>query len=165
MSEKLDQPDESSLPPEKSSDIVGPASKEISTIGIEAIKGDQSTPAEGTSEWVDRGIIDVPVQDLPISEDVNGPEDFDHHISWEDAKAATEKLPEIQKGVAEGKTADDFTGNDRRVYDLYYGNDPVYVNKDGENYDIISGRHRIYAAKHLGLSTIPAHVKEKVVHE
>jgi len=165
MSEKFDQPNESTLSTEQVSDASDSASKEVSPKGIEAIKGDQASPAEGTSEWVDHGIIDVSVQDLPMPDGVNGPEDFDHHISWEDAEAATEKLPEIQKAVAEGKGADDFSGDDRRIYDLYYGSDPVYLNKDGQNYDIVSGRHRIYAAKHLGLSTLPAHVKEKVVHE
>jgi hypothetical protein len=99
--------------------------------------------------------------------------DFDHHIAWEDARSATLKLPEIQQEVNTGKSGDDFMAEDqaagldyahgkRRVYDLYYGSDPVTLNKMGEKYDIVSGRHRVFAAKELGLSTIPARVIEKM---
>lgn len=127
----------------------------------------------GESDWVDRGVIDVPVKDLPIPEGVSSPDDFNHHISWEDAKSAAERLPGIQADLKAGKTADDFSAEDqqngldyaqgkRGVYDLFYGSDPVRVEKVGDNYDIISGRHRVYAAKAAGLESIPASVMEKV---
>lgn len=136
---------------------------------IRSIQGDD---AEG-EDWVDRGIMDVPVDDLPMPEDVSSPDDFNHHISWEDAKSATERLPGIQAEIREGKTADDFSAEDqqkgldnthgkRGVYDLYYGSDPVSVEKDGDQYNILSGRHRVYAAKAVGLESIPARVMEKV---
>jgi hypothetical protein len=131
---------------------------------------------EGASEWVDRGIIDVPVGDLPDLDGVNSPDDFDHHISWEDAAEATKQLPEIQKQVNEGKTGDNFSAEDQamgkeyvdgkhRLYDLYYGSDPVRLDKDGDEYVIVSGRHRIFAAKYLGVETIPANVNEKTIKE
>lgn len=136
---------------------------------ISAIQGN----TDGTSDWQDLGIVDVDVRDLPNPENVNGPEDFDHHISYEDAKNACEKLPNIQQKVKEGYSADDFSTEDqkaglsysegqRSVYDLFYSeSDPVRLDKDGNNYDIVSGRHRIYAAKEAGLNTIPARVIEK----
>lgn len=125
------------------------------------------------SDWVDRGIIDVPVKDLPMPEGVAGPEDFNHHISWEDAKSAAEQLPGIQSEMAAGKTADDFSAEDQKngldyahgkrgVYDLFYGSDPIKLDKVGDNYDIISGRHRVFAAKAAGLESVPARVMEKV---
>jgi len=117
--------------------------------------------------------VDVPVADLPMPEGVNGPDDFGHHISWEDAKSTTELLPEIQQEIKTGKGRDDFHLEDQqhgleyskskeRICDLYYGSDPVVLDKVGDQYDIVSGRHRIYAAKHLGLETIPARLKEKI---
>lgn len=135
---------------------------------IQSMQGDA-----GESDWVDRGVIDVPVKDLPMPEGVSSPDDFNHHISWEDAKSAAERLPGIQADVKAGKTADDFSAEDqlngldyahgkRGVYDLFYGSDPVRVEKVGDNYDIISGRHRVYAAKAAGLDSIPARVMEKV---
>lgn len=138
-------------------------------MGIKAMQGESET----RSEWKDHGIVDVPVADLPDPDGVSSPQDFDHHISWEDAQSATKQLPDIQKQIAEGKSADDFSAEDqaagleysqgkRRLYDLYYGSDPVTLDKDGSEYDIVSGRHRIFSAKELGLETIPAHVREKV---
>lgn len=137
--------------------------------GINAIQG----ISESKGEWVDRGMVDVPVKDLPMPEDVSSPADFDHHISWEDASSATQQLPGIQDQVRNGKTGDDFSAEDqaagldygqgkRRVYDLFYGSDPVTLNKDGDQYDIVSGRHRVYAAKELDLPTIPARLFERV---
>ena len=135
-----------------------------------------SAPAAGKLEgdhWEDRGIIDVPVADLPEPEGVNGPQDFDHHIAYEDAVLATRQLQEMKPQIDGGYKSDDFADLDKskgleyaegqqRVYDLYYGNDPVALDKDGNKYDIVSGRHRIFVAKENGYDTIPARVKEKV---
>ena len=161
--------------------IVERKSRDNSTRGKLSIQGDDLPPQTAAlasdfkppkDVWEDKGIIDVPVNDLPDPEGVESPQDFDHHITWEDAQSATKQLPEIQDLVKNGKTADDFSTQDqaagldyahgkRRVYDLYYGSDPIRLDKDGDHYVIISGRHRIYAAKELGLSAIPAMVKEK----
>ncbi len=137
---------------------------------IRSMQGGDSTEGQ---DWVDRGVIDVPVADLPEPEGVSGPQDFDHHISWENARSAAERLPDIQAEMRAGKTADDFSADDqqngldythgkRGVYDLFYGNDPVAVDKNDAGYSINSGRHRIYAAKAVGLESIPARVMEKV---
>jgi len=157
---KIEQPD--------TSDADSKSGEKLSLTGIKALQGEGETK----SEWRDHGIIDVPVNDLPDPDSVSSPQDFNHHISWKEAQAATKQLPEIQKQVAKGKTGDDFSAEDqaagldnsqgkRRIYDLYYGSDPVTVDKDGSKYDIVSGRHRIFAAKEAGLQTIPAHVREK----
>ncbi len=137
---------------------------------IRAMQGGDSNEGQ---DWVDRGIIDVPVADLPAPEGVSGPQDFDHHISWADAHSAAKRLPEIQAEMRNGSTADDFSADDqqngldysqgkRGVYDLFYGSDPVAVDKIGDEYIINAGRHRIYAAKAVGLESIPARVMEKV---
>ena len=65
-----------------------------------AIRSMQGGDADG-SDWVDRGIVDVPVKDLPMPEGVSGPEDFNHHISWEDAKSAAERLQAEALAVAD----------------------------------------------------------------
>ena len=105
-----------------------------------------STQIKAPNDWKDLGIVDVPVADLPSPDGVSSPDDFNHHISWEDAKSATEQLPQLQQEVAAGKTGDDFTAEDqaagldyqngnRRLYDLYYSSyDPVRVDKMGDQY-------------------------------
>jgi hypothetical protein len=128
--------------------------------------------SEAQSEWKVPGFVDVPVSDLPDPEGVNGPADFDHHISWENAKSAALLLPNIQQEIASGKTGDDLAQEDlaagldwehgrKRVYDLFYStNEPVRLEKNGNTYSITSGRHRVYVAKVVGLHTIPAQVIE-----
>ncbi len=141
----------------------------LSSEGIRSIQGE----TDKNPEWIDRGIIDVSVADLPDPEGVSSPEDFDHHIKWDDARSATEALPQMQQEVKNGKVRDDFHAQDvqdgldyqhgkERIYDLYFGGDPVAVDKVGDQYTIVSGRHRIFAAKEAGLETIPARVNEKV---
>lgn len=142
----------------------------LSPKGMAAVQGIE---ADTSGEWKDLGIVDVPVTDLPMPEGVSGPADFDHHISYEDALSATRQLPEVQAEVNADKTRDDFWAADRaagldyahgkeRVYDLYYGSDPVTLSKEDGKYSIESGRHRVYAAKVLGLDSIPARVHEKL---
>lgn len=137
----------------------------------EAIKSIQGNDAP-QGDWIDHGIVDVPVSELPLPEGVNNQADFDHHISWEDAKSATEQLPQIQQEVKAGKNRDDFWANDQksgldyangteRIYDLYYGSDPITIDKIGDNPTIVSGRHRIFAAKECGLETLPVRLREK----
>lgn len=144
-------------------------SEKLSPGGIARMQGGMSDTG---SEWKDLGIVDVSVADLPKPDDVAGPQDFDHHISYADAITASRQLPDLQEQVTAGKTGDDFRAEDQaagldysdgrqRLYDLYYGADPVRLDKVGDQYDIVSGRHRIFAAKELGLATIPAHVREK----
>lgn len=134
--------------------------------GLAAVQG------ETQSEWKDHGIIDVSVSDLPDPEGVSSLADFPHHISWEDAKYRTQQLPEVRKEVQKGKTREDFHAMDQKeglpykegkegAYDLWYGDDPVNLCKADDKYEITGGRHRIFAAKELGLNTIPARVKEK----
>jgi hypothetical protein len=103
----------------------------LTTRGIAAAQGE----VERKSDRVDRRIVNVPVVKLPDPENVSSHEDFDHHISWEDAQTATKQLPEIQKEVNQRKTGDDFYDEDqaagldhskgkKRIYDLYYGSAP-----------------------------------------
>lgn len=145
------------------------STQELGQEGVQAMQGE----SDGTSDWQDHGIIDVPVADLPTPENVSSPDDFDHHISWDDAAQRTHELPQLQEEVNGGKTGEDYSKEDeiagldyengsRKLYDLYYGDDPVVLNKVGSDYDITSGRHRIFAAQHEGIDSIPARVKEKM---
>lgn len=149
-----------------------PASKELGDAGIASMQGNE-VATEAKYEWKDQGMQDVPVSDLPDPDDIAGPEDFNHHITYEDAIRAAKEYQQMQPLIQQGYTGDDFSAEDavnrldyehgrRRIYDLYYGNDPIRVDKDGDHYDIISGRHRVFAAKEVGLETVPARVVEKV---
>lgn len=113
-------------------------------------------------------------------------DDSDSHVkSAQDFKKVS--LEEMQRGwqvfyndilpaVQQGKTADYFDALDaslglspakgfRQVFDAFLGvqqwNEPIRLERRGEQYVVTNGFHRIFAAKQNGLSSIIASVGEK----
>jgi hypothetical protein len=56
----------------------------------------------------------------------------------------------------------DYEHGIRRIYDAFYGNDPIRLEKIGNTYKVVGGYHRLHVAKELGLTEIPASVVEKL---
>lgn len=113
-------------------------------------------------------IQELPVAELPDPEGVQGPQDFNHHITYEDAKLHTQQLNEIVvPWVRAGAVGEDFRALDQSLgkdphngyyetYRLFYGNEPIAVGRTSEgSLDITGGRHRIYMAKEQGLQKLP----------
>ncbi|MFX1355112.1 MAG: hypothetical protein ACFFGP_14250 [Promethearchaeota archaeon] len=139
---------------------------------IEAIQGKKDTPSEG--EWEDRGIQDVSVDHVDLSDSpVQDAGDF-HKVSHEEMVDGFRKLEEeVRPAVAKSADADDFSRLDedrgldyehgyRRVYDAFYGNNSIRLDKVGDSYSVVNGYHRLAVARELGLKTVPARVIEKV---
>ncbi len=117
-------------------------------------------------------ITEVPIADLPMPEGISGAEDFKSSSSLEALQSGIGKLqemkPVIDNGV--GNNSDywgdydaahglDVPNGYRIVYDSYYGsNDHIRVDKDGDRYDILNGRHRIWLAKQMGVESLPMEV-------
>ncbi len=89
-------------------------------------------------------------------------------------KAGLERLEEMKPVIAngEGANSDYWAKHDRqqgldyehgyqRVYEAFYGNDAVRLNKDGDRYDIVNGRHRVWLAKRMDIGALPARVTER----
>lgn len=113
---------------------------------------------------------DVAIADLPDPEGISGPEDFTKY-SAESLQSGIEKLekmkPIIDSGV--GDNSDYWREYDAAhglsvpdgyqiVYDSYYGGEHIRVEKFGDDYDIINGRHRIWLAKQMGVESLPMEV-------
>lgn len=139
---------------------------------FEAQQNEQSPVAKdaGWSEWE---MTNVPVADLPWPENVHGPEDFNHHITYEDAVQVTQRLEKMKPLIDQGYAADDFSALDqnqgldyvhgqRRIYDLYFGSQAIRVSKDENGYDIDHGHHRIFVAKEQRIDWLPVKLKEKL---
>lgn len=120
----------------------------------------------------DNGIQEVDVRDLPYPEGISGADDF-QKVSPDEMADGLRKLdlmkPYIESG--EGASADYWADVDQRygvaypdgyqkVYESFYGDEPIRLTKVGDNYDIENGRHRIWIAKELGWQKIPARVIE-----
>lgn len=130
----------------------------------------QSDGQDG-DRWIDLGIQDVSVAGLPQPEDIHGAEDF-KKVSMEDMREGLNRLERMRPLIDSGADADYWREFDsqqnlnyehgyQRVYESFYGNDAIRLNKDGDQWDIVNGRHRIFLAREMGLSTLPARVIER----
>lgn len=139
---------------------------------FEAQQEEQSPVAKDT-RWSEWKMTNVPVAELPGPENIHGPEDFNHHITYEDAVQVTQRLEEIKPLIEQGYTGDDFSALDQsqgidylqgqqRIYELYYGSKAIKVAKDENGYHIDNGHHRIFIAKQLGINWLPVRLKEKL---
>jgi hypothetical protein len=129
--------------------------------------------SDPNGDWVDRGVIDVDVRKINLSDSsVHGPEDF-KKVSHEDMVNGFNKLEnEVRPAVRSGADKDYFFQSDQanqleykdghqRIYESFYGQDSIRLNRVGDNYEVVNGYHRLYVAKELNIQTIPARVVEK----
>jgi len=124
-------------------------------------------------EWIDMDIRDVPVADLPDLEGISGADDF-QKLSEPEMQAGLKRLQEMKSAIDSGVGAhsDYWADHDRErnldyahgyqgIYDAFYGHDAIRVNKDGDSYDIVNGRHRIWLARRMDVQTLPMRVIER----
>lgn len=134
---------------------------------------EQLPEADQPSEWVDQGVRDVPVADLPNPEGIHNAGDF-VKVSEDDMRAGLQRLQEMRPTIESGVGASsdywadvdkqqgmDYAHGYRRIYDAFYGQDAIRLCKDGDRYSIDNGRHRIWLAKQMGIASLPARVIER----
>lgn len=139
---------------------------------IEAIQGKKDIAGEG--EWVDRGIQDVPLDRVDLSDSpVKDADDF-RKVSHEEMAEGFRKLEEeVRPAIEQGADGDYFSRLDaersldyehgyRRVYDSFYGDGAIKLDKIDDTYDVVNGYHRLAVARELRLGTVPARVVEKI---
>ncbi|GAK60502.1 hypothetical protein U27_00399 [Candidatus Vecturithrix granuli] len=164
-----------------SSSGMSSASTSIAT----SISGSASTassqPTSSGSAWVEKGIRNTPIKNILKQIDFNQShvketKDFGKvaHVTMLEG---FRKLREVVlSAVEQGADGDYFAKLDQeqglpyehgyeRVYDAFYGDDAIRVNKMGEKYDVINGYHRLFVAKELGLETLPIQIVERVEEE
>jgi len=130
-------------------------------------------PNVGEIVWIDRGIMDVPLSQIDTSDSsVHGPADFRQSSPHDLMLEGVRRLDAvIRPAVQQGADGDDFSAYDtqhdldhahgyRRVYDAFYGDEPIRLNKDGDRYTVEAGYHRLFVAQEAGLITIPAQIIE-----
>lgn len=127
----------------------------------------------GSGPALPNGVQLIPLDliDNPFGREI-GPGDFGKGYSPEDLKWGFEALHEVVlPAVRAGKGADYFTERDQRAglmgarsyHDTYTGffgqNDAISLNPvPGGRYTIGNGQHRIWLARQMGLTSIPARI-------
>lgn len=123
-------------------------------------------------EWVDQSIQTVKVADVP-DPDLTGAQDF-QKVPIGEMQTGLQRLQEMKPAIDQGigNSRDYWAEVDKRfgksypdgyqkIYEAFYGLDSIRVTKDGDQYDITNGRHRIWLAKRMGIETLPMRVIEK----
>lgn len=131
-------------------------------------------PISERIKWVDEGIQPVPVTELHTPEGIETAGDF-HKVSKEEMRTGIlrlqQMLPAIESG--EGASGDYWAAYDRqhglqyangyqKVYEAFYGQDAIRVTFDGDKYDIVNGRHRVWLAQRMGIPHLPMRTVRKV---
>ncbi len=100
---------------------------------------------------------------------VKGPEDF-KKVSYQDMVEGFRKLTSLVRPAVEaGMTRDEFRDLDAkqrlsmvdgylRIYDAFYGREPIRVVWDGHRWAADNGHHRLYVAMKLGIRDVPAEI-------
>jgi hypothetical protein len=142
-----------------------------STVNDTSLYEPRSTPPVSDQiKWVDSGIQSIPLNDLPPPEGISGEADF-KKISIKEMQIGISRLKEMQLDIESGigANSDYWAEHDRkhklsysdgyqRVFDAFFGMDAIKVAFDGEKYDIINGRHRIWLAQKMGVDYLPMRV-------
>lgn len=140
--------------------------------GSSRASGDSGGGSGGSSySRINHGIVDVPVSELP-DPDLRGEEDFSK-VSASEMRAGLHKLQEIRSSRGQGKGLDgdywsqvdsqrglSHQNGYRRIYDAFYGDSAIRVEKVNGKYDIINGRHRVWLAKRMGITHLPVDLIE-----
>lgn len=132
-----------------------------------------SSPSSGISNSPRQGaspFAAVPIAEIDLSDSyVHSPDDF-HKISHAEMVAGIRTLEAVVRpAVEQGKDADYFSDLDaqqglsdsqgyRRIYDAFYGQDAITLERAGNGYQVLNGFHRLYIARELGITSLPARV-------
>ncbi len=117
------------------------------------------------------GFQEIPLEQMDWDEmGALTPEEY-HKVPLEEMQEGLRKLQEVVRpAVQQGATAEDFDRMDqaqgldyahgyRRIYDAFYGpSEAIAVEKVGEKYRVLNGRHRLLLARELGVQALPMRV-------
>lgn len=130
-------------------------------------------PLSERVRWIDEGIHQVPVHELPPPEGITSAADF-QKVSETEMRAGIRRLQEMRPTIEAGAGASsdywrefdkthglEYAHGYQRVYDAFFGMDAIKVTADGKKYDIVNGRHRIWLAQQMGIDYLPMRVSRK----
>lgn len=125
-------------------------------------------------QWIESGIQNVPLAKIDLSDSYIESADDYKKVPYETMRVGVQRLIDvIRPAVQNGANADYFREMDSiqglnyehgylRVYEAFYGNEPVRLEKLGDTYKVVNGYHRLKIAQEMGLTDIPALVNEKL---
>jgi hypothetical protein len=129
--------------------------------------------SDTSGQWVETRLHNFDLSILLSPEYIQGAGDF-QKVKLDEMQDGLKKLQEMKPVIEQGvgnskdywsdidkKKGLDYPNGYQRVYEAFYGAEPIRIIKDGDKYDITNGRHRIWAAKQLGIKTLPLVLVER----
>lgn len=126
-----------------------------------------AAPGEGPRDIQDVALNQIDLSDSPIA----GEESF-RKVSYATMLDGLLTLDrEVRPAVLAGADGDTFSALDaelgldpefsyRRIYDAFYGDSAIHLDRRGDRFEVLNGYHRLYIAGQLGWTTIPARIDE-----
>ena len=136
----------------------------------------ESLSANGSNvkEWTDRGIQMINIEDLPKTKGIEDEDNF-KKVPMETVRAGLQRLQEMRYFIdnGTGNNSDYWAKLDResgfqysngyqQIYDAFYGDSAIRIEKLGNDFTIINGQHRIWMARQMGINQLPVHLIEKI---
>ncbi|HIQ09252.1 MAG TPA: hypothetical protein EYH28_07085, partial [Anaerolineaceae bacterium] len=131
----------------------------------------EPTEPPAMSEAMPEHIREIPLDRIAWeSVGTLAPEDY-RKVSREEMREGLRKLIQVVRPkVQQGATAEDFSRMDetlgldyahgyRRIYDAFYGESCITLERYGDKYYVINGRHRLLLAREMGIRSLPARVR------
>ena len=92
-----------------------------------------------------------------------------HKVSKAEMVAGFEKLTQVRRWIGQGATEQQLYDESRaqglsdaqsyhNIYQVFYGDNAIALEKVGDRYRVINGYHRLAVAQELGWTTIPARI-------
>jgi hypothetical protein len=119
-----------------------------------------------------RGVVEMPIVEIDLSDSrVRSAADFSK-VSYDEVRAGYRKLDDVVKpALAGGADGDYFSALDaeagldyehgyRRVYDAFYGDEAITVERRGSSFEVLNGMHRLFVATELGYTSVPVRINE-----
>lgn len=145
----------------------------VGKVPTESLPMRKSAGTAAEKVWIDRGIQRVRVSKLPKTAEIHGTGDFVKGSATEMA-VGLKKLRDMEPVITRGEGASsrywaeidrraglDYAGGKQRIYDAFYGQTAIRVEKSGETYVVTNGNHRLWLARKMGIAELPVRVIEK----
>lgn len=139
-----------------------------------SMKQEQIQTSQDKSQWVDIGVKDVQVDKIDASDmtHVKSVDDF-KKVSYDEMVNGFEKLNStVRPSVENGADGDYFRQLDKqkkldyadgylKIYDAFYGDSAIRLEKNNDKYTVVNGAHRLFVAHQLNITDVPARVIER----
>lgn len=122
--------------------------------------------------WLERGIHYIEIDTIPLPADID--EASFSKVPLEQMRNGIAMIQEMRGTIERevGASGDYWRAMDRLrglghrfgyegAWEAFYGSDVVRVEKDGDRYNVVSGRHRIWLAKKMGVKWLPISLVER----